>query len=111
MELTQEQKEQVLDIIKNTPGKADDFLQSAACFSGRMSTVCTYAKDNYVDADGTFQDIKLSELDKWLPIVRYVLGQAQSISEECFESNLVPKVESEIIRLIFSWLGLKVGNE
>lgn len=111
MEFTKKQKEQIFNAIKETPGKADDVLESAACFSERLSQTLRYVKDNYVEEDGTLQDIKLGEVDKWLPILRYLLGQVQDIAQECFGVRLVDKVENDVIRLILNWLGLTVGNE
>ena len=97
-------------LSKDTPGKADDFLENSACFFEELAVTLRYAKDNFVDADGTFQDIKLAEVDKWLPIVRYVLQRAQAIAEKCFDTTLVPESSNEIVKLILSWLGLRMGN-
>lgn len=95
---------------KTTPGKADDFLESGACFLEELAHTLRYANENYVDADGTFQDIKIAEVDKWLPIVRYVLQRAQDIAEKCFDTDIVPDAKSEVVKLLLGWLGLRVGN-
>lgn len=91
-----------------TPGKFDDILEASECFFMKMATVARYAKENYVDPDGTFQDIKLVEVNKWLPIVRYVTSSAQEIADECFGKDSVPNVKSEIVRIILNFIGIKV---
>lgn len=93
-----------------TPGKADDFLLSMECFTKRMSLVFKHARENYIDPDGTFQDIKFVEFDKWLPIVRYVAGQAQSIAEDCFGVDATPEVKNEIIRILLGFLGVQMDG-
>lgn len=91
-----------------TPGKFDDILEASECFFLKMANVARYAKENYVDPDGTFQDIKLVEVNKWLPIIRYVTSSAQDIAEECFGKDAVPNVKSEIVRIILNFLGIQV---
>lgn len=95
---------------KLTPGKFDDLLESAECFSLKMSQVFAYAKANYVDPDGTFQDIRFVDFEKWLPIVRYIAGQAQEIGEECFGADMTPDTRNEILRIILSFLGIRSNS-
>lgn len=108
--MTKEQLEQARKLLNETPGKADDFLETSACFLEELASTLRYAKDNFVEEDGTFQDIKLAEVDKWLPIVRYVLQRSQAIADKCFDTALVPDSSNEIVKLILSWLGLRMGN-
>lgn len=93
-----------------TPGKTDDFLIAAECFCLKMATVFRHAKDNYVDPDGTFQDIKLVEFEKWLPIVRYISTQVQDIGEDCFGVDMTPDTKNELIRIILGFLGIRFEN-
>lgn len=97
-------------MANETPGKFDDVLEAAECFSSRMALVFRHAKENYVDPDGTFQDIKLVEFDKWLPIVRYITGEAQSIGEDCFGADMMPDVNNEILKIALQFLGIKTEN-
>ena len=94
----------------DTPGKADDFLLAAECFCSQMSLVFKNLNENHVDPDGTFQDIKLVEFNKWLPIVRELVQSVQDIAEECFGLDATPEVKNEILKFILSFLGLKVDN-
>lgn len=95
---------------KLTPGKFDDVLEAAECFSNKMALVFKYAKENYVDPDGTFQDIKFYEINKWQPIVQFVVQSAQDIAEECFGKDASPEIKSYVLRLLFTFLGIKIDN-
>lgn len=95
---------------KLTPGKFDDVLEAAECFSNRMALVFKHAKENYVDPDGTFQDIKFYEINKWQPIVEFVVKSGQNIAEDCFGKDASPEIKSWILRLLLSFLGIKIDN-
>lgn len=94
----------------DTPGKADDFLLSAECFCSQMALVFKDLHENHVDPDGTFQDIRLVEFDKWLPIVRKLVSSAQTIAEECFGADATPEIKNEILKFLLSFIGMKVDN-
>ncbi len=95
---------------KLTPGKFDDVLEAAECFSNRMALVFRHAKENYVDPDGTFQDIKFYEIQKWQPIVEFIMTSAQSIAEDCFGKDATPEIRSYVLRLLLTFLGIKIDN-
>ena len=95
---------------KLTPGKFDDVLEAAECFSNRMALVFKHAKENYVDPDGTFQDIKFYEFQKWQPIVEFVVTSAQSIAEDCFGKDASPEIKSYVLRLLLTFLGIRIDN-
>jgi len=99
-----------INTANETPGKADDFLLAAECFSESIAKVFKHARENYIDPDGTFQDIKFVEFRKWLPIVRYVAGEAQTIAEECFGADATPEVKNEILRIILGFLGVRLDD-
>lgn len=95
---------------KLTPGKFDDVLEAAECFASKMSLVFKHAKENYVDPDGTFQDIKFYEIGKWRPIVQFVVNSAQDIAEDCFGADASPEVKSSILRLLLTFIGIRIDN-
>lgn len=95
---------------KLTPGKFDDMLEAAECFSNRMALVFKHAKDNYVDPDGTFQDIKFYEVQKWQPIVSFIASSAQGIAEDCFGKDVSPEIKSYVLRVVMTFLGIKIDN-
>lgn len=86
---------------------AEDVLDTAACFLEQLAVTLRHARENYIDEDGSFQDIKIGEIDKWLPIVRYAAQRTQAISEQCFEKDLTVDTDNEILRFLLTWLGLK----
>ena len=96
--------------VNETPGKFDDVLEAAECFSNKMALVFKHAKENYVDPDGTFQDIKFYEIGKWQPIVAFVTSSAQSIAEDCFGKDLSPEIKSYVLRIALTFLGIKIDN-
>lgn len=93
-----------------TPGKFDDFLEQMACFTMKMSEVFAFAKDNYVDPDGTFQDIKFVEFEKWLPIIRFLASKTQEIGEQCFGADMTPELKDGILKVILDFLGFRTDN-
>lgn len=95
---------------KLTPGKFDDVLEAAECFSNKMALVFKYAKEHYVDPDGTFQDIKFYEIQKWQPIVQFVVQSAQDIAEECFGKDASPEIKSYVLRILLTFLGIRIDN-
>lgn len=103
-------KNKIMQDPKLTPGKFDDVLEAAECFSNRMALVFKHAKDNYVDPDGTFQDIKFYEVQKWQPIVSFIASSAQGIAEDCFGKDVSPEIKSYALRVVMTFLGIKIDN-
>lgn len=86
--------------VEDTPGKADDALQAAQCLSLKLADIFAEAQEKFVDEDGTFLDIKLGEVSKWMPILNFAAEKLVATGQECFGEDIRFEVKNPLLRLV-----------
>lgn len=97
-----------LDMVKQTSGKVDDVLFQSEQFTMQLSLLLKEVREKYTDEDGTFNDIKLTEVNKWSPIITDIWEGADNIAKETFGSSIKIQTNNPLVLSLLSLFGVPV---